>query len=124
MSPGTTTQEKLGSALFYGIVAILAYLAFRVFEPFLASLAWAVILVVLFFPMYERLAKKWGMTTAAVASTIGVTLILIVPDDLHHDRVCPPRIRSCAIHSTASCLRPFSMGQRFVDALPRSVSRC
>ncbi len=79
MSPGTTTQEKLGSALFYGIVAILAYLAFRVFEPFLASLAWAVILVVLFFPMYERLAKKWGMTTAAVASTIGVTLILIVP---------------------------------------------
>ncbi len=79
VSPGTTTQEKLGSALFYGIVAILAYLAFRVFEPFLASLAWAVILVVLFFPMYERLAKKWGMTTAAVASTIGVTLILIVP---------------------------------------------
>jgi predicted PurR-regulated permease PerM len=79
VSPGTTTQEKLGSALFYGIVAILAYLAFRVFEPFLASLSWAVILVVLFFPMYERLAKKWGMTTAAVASTIGVTLILIVP---------------------------------------------
>ena len=79
MSPGTATQEKLGSALFYGIVAILAYLAYRVFEPFLASLAWAVILVVLFFPMYERLAKKWGMTTAALVSTIGVTLILIVP---------------------------------------------
>ena len=37
------------------------------------------ILVVLFFPMYERLAKKWGMTTAAVASTIGVMLSLIVP---------------------------------------------
>ena len=79
MSPGSTTQEKLGSALFYALVALLAYLAFRVFEPFLAALAWAVILVVLFFPMYERLAKKWGMTMAAVASTIGVTLILIVP---------------------------------------------
>jgi predicted PurR-regulated permease PerM len=75
----TSTQEKLRGALFYGIVAILAYLVFRVFEPFLAALAWAVILVVLFFPVYERLRKRWGMTTAAVVSTISVTLILIVP---------------------------------------------
>ena len=79
MAAETSTQKKLGSALFYGIVALLAYLAYRVFEPFLAPLAWAVVLVVLFFPLYERLAKKWGPTTAAVASTIGVTLILIVP---------------------------------------------
>ncbi len=79
MAVESSTQKKLGSALFYGIVALLAYLAFRVFEPFLAALAWAVVLVVLFFPMYERLAKKWGPTAAAVASTIGVTLILIVP---------------------------------------------
>jgi predicted PurR-regulated permease PerM len=75
----TTTQKKLGSALFYGIVAVLAYLSFRVFEPFLSALAWAVILVVIFFPVYERLAKRMGATTAAVASAIGVTLILIVP---------------------------------------------
>jgi predicted PurR-regulated permease PerM len=75
----TSTQKKLGGALFYGIVAVLAYLAFRVFEPFLAALAWAVILVVLFSPIYERLAKKLGVTTAAVASAIGVTFILIVP---------------------------------------------
>jgi predicted PurR-regulated permease PerM len=75
----TSTQKKLGGALFYGIVALLAYLAFRVFEPFLTALAWAVVLVVLFYPLYERLAKKWGATWAAVASTIGVTLILIVP---------------------------------------------
>ena len=79
MSPGSTTQEKLGTALFYGIVVLLAYLVFRVFEPFLAALAWAVILVVIFFPVYEQLAKKWKATSAALASTIGVTLILIVP---------------------------------------------
>ncbi|MGA8145004.1 MAG: AI-2E family transporter [Candidatus Acidiferrales bacterium] len=73
------TQRKIGNVLFYGIVALLAYLVFRVFEPFLAALAWAVILVVLFFPAYESLAKRWGATTAAVAATFGVTLILIVP---------------------------------------------
>jgi len=75
----SSTQTRLGNALFYGIIALLAYLVFRVFEPFLAALAWAVILVVLFFPLYEQLAKRWGTTTAAVTSTIGVTLILIVP---------------------------------------------
>jgi predicted PurR-regulated permease PerM len=75
----TSTQKRLGTALFYGIIAVLAYMVFRVFEPFLAALAWAIILVVFFFPLYERLARKWGMTTAAVASTIGVTIILIVP---------------------------------------------
>jgi predicted PurR-regulated permease PerM len=72
-------DERLGNILFYGIVAVLVYLVFRVFEPFLAALAWAVILVVLFFPVYQRLAKKWGHATAALAATIGVTLILIVP---------------------------------------------
>ena len=79
MTAETSTQKRLGTALFYGIIAVLAYLVFRVFEPFLAALAWAIILVVFFFPLYERLARKWGMTTAAVASTIGVTIILIVP---------------------------------------------
>ena len=62
-------------------------MVFRVFEPFLAALAWAIILVVFFFPLYERLARKWGMTTAAVASTIGVTIILIVPTILIMIRV-------------------------------------
>jgi predicted PurR-regulated permease PerM len=74
-----TTQKRLGSALFYGILGVLAYLVFLVFEPFLAPLAWAVVLVVVSYPVYARLARKWGPTLAATASTVGVVLILIVP---------------------------------------------
>jgi predicted PurR-regulated permease PerM len=74
-----SSQKRLGSALFYGIIALLAYLVFLVFEPFIAALAWAVVLVVIAFPVYERLAKLWGPTLAAAACTLGVTLILIVP---------------------------------------------
>jgi len=74
-----TTQKRLGSALFYGILVVLAYLVFLVFEPFLAPLAWAVVLVVVSYPVYARLARKWGPTLAATASTVGVVLILIVP---------------------------------------------
>jgi predicted PurR-regulated permease PerM len=50
-----------------------------VFEPFIAALAWDVVLVVVSYPVYERLARRWGRTLAAIACTVGVTLILIVP---------------------------------------------
>jgi len=75
----TTSQKRLGGALFYGIVILLVYLAYLVFAPFLAPLAWAVVLVVVAHPAYEWMARRWGATNAAIAATIGVTLILIVP---------------------------------------------
>lgn len=72
-------QERLGAMLFYGIVIALAYFVYRIFEPFLVPLAWAVVLVVLANPVFERLARRWGRTRAALATTAGVTLVLIVP---------------------------------------------
>ena len=79
MTVELTSQKRLGAALFYGILVVLAYLVFLVFQPFLAPLAWAVVLVVVSYPIYSRLARKWGATLAATASTVGVILILIVP---------------------------------------------
>jgi len=75
----STSQKRLGTALFYGILVVLAYLVFLVFQPFLAALAWAVVLVVVAYPVYARLARRWGRTLAATVSTLGVTLIIIVP---------------------------------------------
>jgi predicted PurR-regulated permease PerM len=74
-----TTQKRLATALFYGIIAVLAYLSYLIFEPFLAALAWAIVLVVVFHPVNEWLSRRWGRTMAAIASTAAVTLILIVP---------------------------------------------
>jgi predicted PurR-regulated permease PerM len=79
VSAELSTQKRLGNALFYGIVALLAYLTFLVFESFLAALAWAMVLVIVSYPAYEWLARRWGTTMAAIASTVGVTLILIIP---------------------------------------------
>jgi len=79
LSAELSTQKRLGSALFYGIVALLVYLAYLVFEPFLAALAWAIVLVVVAYPGYWRLARRMGPTMAAVVSTAAVTLILIIP---------------------------------------------
>jgi predicted PurR-regulated permease PerM len=79
MERETTAVQRIGAVLFYGIVVLLAYLVFRISEPFLAPLAWAGVLVVLFYPLHRRLERRWGKTWAASASTTGVTLILIVP---------------------------------------------
>jgi len=79
MSNELSSQKRLGAALFYGIVILLIYLAYLVFAPFLVPLAWAAVLVVVSYPAYEWLARRCGPVMAAIVSTVGVTLILIVP---------------------------------------------
>ena len=79
MATEPTSQTRLGTTLFYGIVLILAYLVFLVFEPFLVPLAWAAVLAVVFYPWQERLKKRWGKSWAAAACAVAATLILIVP---------------------------------------------
>ncbi len=74
-----TAENRFSNVLFYGVVLCLAYLVFRVFQPFLSPLAWAVILGVIFYSLNERFKRKWGRTQSAVLITLGVTLILIVP---------------------------------------------
>lgn len=79
MADETSPEKQLRAVLFYGMVALLAFLVFRIFEGFLVPLAWAVVLVVVAQPWHVRLERRWGRTRAAAASTAAVTLILIVP---------------------------------------------
>ena len=79
MASEPNTQKKLGTLLFYGIAILLAYLAFLVAAPFLVPLAWAAILSVVTYPVHARLKQRLGANSAALASTTGVTLVLIVP---------------------------------------------
>lgn len=72
-------RDRMARALFYVVLALLAWLVFRVFEPFLVPLGWAAVLVVFFHPCHARLEKRWGPNRAAAFSTLAVTLILIVP---------------------------------------------
>lgn len=79
MAADSTTHKRLGTALFYGIVILLVYLVYLIFAPFLVPLAWAAVLVVVSYPVFERLAVRHGRPKAAALTTLGVTLILIVP---------------------------------------------
>ncbi len=72
-------NDRLTTALFYAVLLLLAYLVFRVFEPFLVPLGWAGVLVVFFYPLHERLERRLGKVRAAALSTGGVLLMLIIP---------------------------------------------
>lgn len=72
-------DDRFSNVVFYGVVLCLAYLVFRVFEPFLEPLGWAAVFAVISYSLEQRLEQKWGGTRAALSVTAGVTVILIVP---------------------------------------------
>jgi predicted PurR-regulated permease PerM len=74
-----TSENRFSNVLFYGVVLCLAYLVFRVFQPFLLPLGWAVVFGVIFYSLNKRFERRWGNTVSAGVITTGVTLILIVP---------------------------------------------
>lgn len=78
MSP-QDERQRVTDLLFYTAVVLLAYLTYRLFEPFLVPLSWAGVLVVCFYPMHARFEGKWGPGRAAALSTLVVTLALVLP---------------------------------------------
>jgi predicted PurR-regulated permease PerM len=86
MAPNSTkasrseaSRERLNTILLYAMVLLLGYLVYLIFAPFLVPLGWAGILAVLLHPWHSKLTRRLGETRAAVVSTVGVTLLLIVP---------------------------------------------
>ena len=67
------------TVLSYGAILLLGYFVFLIVEPFLVPLAWSAVLAIFFYPLHEKLLKKMKPTPAAMMSTLGVTLLLIVP---------------------------------------------
>jgi len=69
----------LTTVLSYGALLLLIYLVFRIVEPFLEPLAWSGVLAIFFYPVHERIMRRLRPNRAALVSTLGVTLLLIVP---------------------------------------------
>jgi predicted PurR-regulated permease PerM len=74
-----SNPDRFGVLLFYGIVLLVAYLAYSVIEPFLAPLAWAAIFALIFNPLRRRLQTRLGPTKAALATTITAAVVIVGP---------------------------------------------
>ena len=75
-------QERFSTRVFaLAVVAILAYLLYRIFSPFFGPIYWAFLLAFMLFPLNRRLRKAFRGSNgrAATVMTIGVALCIAIP---------------------------------------------
>ena len=73
-------RERIIQIFFFGFLAVMAYELFVLLEPFLAPLAWAMLIAFMMHPVLlelDRLVKR--RTLSAVILTLGVALGIILP---------------------------------------------
>ena len=71
--------ERVSQLVFYGTVFLIGWLAYRIVEPFLVEIAWAVVLAICLDPVRVRLLPRLGPTRAALALTLAVVVLLVIP---------------------------------------------
>jgi predicted PurR-regulated permease PerM len=74
-----TEAERVSQLVFYGTVLLIGWLAFRIVEPFLVQIGWAVVLAVVLGPARLFLTPRLGPTRTALLLTAGVVVVLVIP---------------------------------------------
>ena len=61
-----------------GLIAALAVMCFRVFEPFIGLVLWALILAVALYPLHKRIAQSLGGRQGLTATLIVLAGLLLI----------------------------------------------
>lgn len=73
-----TTENRFYSFFVLFIVALLAYLAYKIIYPFLSPIMWAVVLSLIFYPLYAFLLKYVKYKSLASAITLLVIVLILL----------------------------------------------
>jgi len=71
--------ERFSQLVFYATVLLIGYLAWRMVQPFLGEIAWAVVLAICLEPLRDRLAPRLGRNRGAAVLSVLVLLLIVVP---------------------------------------------
>lgn len=71
--------ERFSQLVFYATVLLIGYLAWRIVQPFIGEIGWAVVLAVCLEPVREWLEPRLGPTRTALILTLVVLLLIVVP---------------------------------------------
>jgi predicted PurR-regulated permease PerM len=77
--PSRQNRDRVRTISFYAALALVTYLLYTIAKPFILPLCASAILVVFFYPWHARLEARLGAGPGALASTVLVTAMLIVP---------------------------------------------
>ncbi|MCX6552839.1 MAG: AI-2E family transporter [Acidobacteria bacterium] len=78
MTHSGSERERFGLVVFYAVLLMVGYLAFRVVGPFLAPLAWAGVFAMVLNPVHLRLSQRITRPGPAAALTTLIAVLLIV----------------------------------------------
>jgi predicted PurR-regulated permease PerM len=71
--------RSIATILFYGALLLLAWLAYRIVEPFLVEIGWAIVLTICLQPLQARLRPRLGRTRTALVLTLLVLVLFVLP---------------------------------------------
>jgi len=71
--------ESVSRLVFYGTVLLIGWLAYRIVQPFLVEIGWAVVLAICLAPARLRLEPRLGPTRTALVLTLAVLVLLVLP---------------------------------------------
>jgi predicted PurR-regulated permease PerM len=71
--------ERVSDIVFLAAVCLIGWLAYRIAEPFLSEIAWALVIWVCLEPVRLRLQPRLGPTRTALVLTLGVVVVIVVP---------------------------------------------
>jgi len=79
--PENNMRPQLDNFIRAALIAALAYMCFRVVQPFLILLLWAIILAISLYPLHKRVASGLRLRPgwAAMLITLIAALVLLVP---------------------------------------------
>jgi len=72
-------RVRFARLVFYGVVLLVGYLAYRVVRPFLQPLGWAAVFAIMLAPVQRRLARRIGAGWAALVLTFAAAVSLVGP---------------------------------------------
>jgi predicted PurR-regulated permease PerM len=72
-------RDRFAHIIFYGVIALTAWLTYLVVRPFLQPLGWAAIFAIMLYPLYIWLSKRLRPNRAALATTIFAAVVMIGP---------------------------------------------
>lgn len=65
--------------VFYGALALILWLGYRIVEPFLVEIGWASVLAICLDPVRKRMERRLGPTRTALVLTLLVVVLLVLP---------------------------------------------
>lgn len=60
------------------IILVLGFLSYQIIKPFLSPIAWAIVLSIVFYPVYAFAAKRIKWKSLASLITLGIILLIIL----------------------------------------------